>query len=152
LIVFLTFSVIVVTLVLQGLTLPPLIRALGLAGDEGSRIEEEMARRRVLKEVIAQLEEGRLNAGDDLTAAHDYDDLLHEYGDRLKELDGLSEGDRAARGGGQRAALLLSALAAERRAILRLRDEGRIGDDVWRTLENEVDLTESRAESADAEA
>src|SRR5882724_7299604 len=31
-IIFLTFSVILVTLVLQGLTLPPLIRALGLAG------------------------------------------------------------------------------------------------------------------------
>jgi monovalent cation/hydrogen antiporter len=35
LIIFLTFSVIVVTLVLQGVTLPPLIRALKLAGAAG---------------------------------------------------------------------------------------------------------------------
>ena len=46
----------------------------------------------------------------------------------------------------------MSALTAERRTILRLRDEGRISDDVWRTLEYEVDLTENRAKAADAEA
>src|SRR6266403_347203 len=44
LIIFLTFSVILVTLVLQGLTLPPLIRALGLAGATGHKSEEEAAR------------------------------------------------------------------------------------------------------------
>jgi monovalent cation/hydrogen antiporter len=149
LIVFLTFSVIVVTLVLQGLTLPPLIRALGLAGDEGSRIEEETARRLVLKEVIAKLEDGRLNAGDDVARAHEYEDLLHEYRDRLEELDGDTEGDRESRDRGSRAALVLEALTAERRSILRLRDEGRISDDVWRALEYELDLTESRVLPAD---
>ena len=149
LIVFLTFSVIVVTLVLQGLTLPPLIRALGLAGDEGSRVEEETARRLVLNEVIAQLEDGRLNAGDDVATAHDYEDLLHQYGDRLEELEVVAEGDQKARGGEQRAVLMLEALTLERRSILRLRDEGRISDDVWRTLEYEVDLSESRVRPAD---
>src|SRR3989454_6737866 len=44
LIVFLTFSVILVTLVVQGLTLPSLIRALGLAGPKGQESEEEEAR------------------------------------------------------------------------------------------------------------
>jgi len=58
LIVFLTFSVILVTLVVQGLTLPPLIRALGLAGDDEARIEEEEARRLVLQEVMSYLQEG----------------------------------------------------------------------------------------------
>jgi CPA1 family monovalent cation:H+ antiporter len=48
LIIFLTFSVILVTLVLQGLTLPPLVRALGLAGASGRNCEEEEARRIIL--------------------------------------------------------------------------------------------------------
>ncbi len=129
------------------MTLPPLIRALGLAEDEGARVEEETARRLVLQEVIAKLEEGRLNAGDDLGMAHEYEDLLHEYGDRLEELNA----DGRLGGGGHRASVILTALTAERRAILRLRDEGRISDDVWRALEYEVDLTESRAKAADAE-
>jgi CPA1 family monovalent cation:H+ antiporter len=151
LIVFLTFSVIVVTLVLQGLTLPPLIRALGLAGDEGARIEEETARRLVLQEVIAQLEEGRQSEGEDSATAHEYEDLLHEYGDRLEELEEESKLHPEARGRGPRVSLVLNALTAERRAILRLRDEGRISDDVWRTLEYEVDLTESRAKAAEVQ-
>ena len=45
LIIFLTFSLIIVTLVFQGLTLPPLIRRLGLAGTQDSFREEQEARR-----------------------------------------------------------------------------------------------------------
>lgn len=60
LIVFMTFSVILVTLVLQGLTLPPLIRALGLASD-GNRdhAEEKEARRIITSAALAHLEESR---------------------------------------------------------------------------------------------
>jgi monovalent cation/hydrogen antiporter len=47
-IIFLTFSVIFVTLVVQGLTLPPLIRRLGLAGTDGENIEEAQARSRLI--------------------------------------------------------------------------------------------------------
>jgi Na+/H+ antiporter len=148
LIVFLTFSVILVTLVLQGLTLPPLIRWLGLAGDAGARIEEEEARRLVLQEVIEQLEKGRLS-GDHATA-HAYEDLLHQYGHRLEILDESVE-DQAHEDEmghtGRLLSLARSAVETERKAILRLRDEGRISDDVLRTLEYELDLTESRANS-----
>src|SRR5258707_8488083 len=55
LIIFLTFSVILVTLVLQGLTLPPLIRALGLAGKSGRNREEDDARRQMIAAALAQL-------------------------------------------------------------------------------------------------
>ena len=58
LIVFLAFCVILVTLVLQGLTLPSLIRALGLAGATGMSAEEREARKIALEEAIAYLEEG----------------------------------------------------------------------------------------------
>src|SRR5277367_2663069 len=59
LIVFLAFCVIFVTLVLQGLTLPALIRGLGLAGTEEMDPEEIEARRIVLKSAIGYLEEER---------------------------------------------------------------------------------------------
>ncbi|HET9696377.1 MAG TPA: Na+/H+ antiporter, partial [Terriglobales bacterium] len=51
-IIFLAFSVILVTLVLQGLTLPPLIRALGLAGVGGTDEEEKEARQAILQAAL----------------------------------------------------------------------------------------------------
>src|SRR6202035_4091584 len=60
LIVFLTFSVIFVTLVLQGLTLPPLIRMLGLEGGHANDAEEEEEARRIITSTaLAHLEEAR---------------------------------------------------------------------------------------------
>src|SRR5262249_58218039 len=59
-IIFLAFSAILVTLVLQGLTLPPLIRALGLAGASASHsAEEEEARRTILTAALQHLDDLR---------------------------------------------------------------------------------------------
>ncbi|HKF25421.1 MAG TPA: Na+/H+ antiporter, partial [Candidatus Acidoferrum sp.] len=82
LIVFLTFSVILVTLVLQGLTLPPLIRALGLCGS-GSVLqgEEDEARRVITSAALAYLE--GLRGKDTAEFAVVYDDLSHRYARRL---------------------------------------------------------------------
>ena len=86
LIVFLTFSVIVVTLVFQGLTLSPLIRLLGLAGTDKSKREEQEARRMVLEATLARLEEIRR---DDPEGIGDvYDDLARHYEHRLASLGG----------------------------------------------------------------
>ena len=57
LILFLTFSIIFVTLVLQGLSLPPLIRALGLTGNNDEEEEELTARRILLRRALASLRE-----------------------------------------------------------------------------------------------
>ncbi len=144
LIVFLTFCVILVTLVLQGLTLPWMIRALGLAGESGMEREEREARRLALKEALDFLEEGR--RGKSEAYAHAYDDLIDRYEHRLAELteDESEQGAtksqvyqeliRAARG----------ALQAERKTIIRLRDEGAISDDVLRKMERVLDLEESK--------
>jgi CPA1 family monovalent cation:H+ antiporter len=144
LIVFLTFCVILVTLVLQGLTLPWMIRALGLAGESGMEREEREARRLALKEALDFLEEGR--RGKSEAYAHAYDDLIDRYEHRLAELteDESEQGAtksqvyqeliRAARG----------ALEAERNTIIRLRDEGAISDDVLRKMERVLDLEESK--------
>src|SRR5205085_11619075 len=73
-IVFLTFVVILVTLVVQGLTLAPLIRVLGLAGPDPAAREEEEARRIVLDEALAHLERARADDVPENSAV--YDDLI----------------------------------------------------------------------------
>ncbi|MEI9980652.1 MAG: Na+/H+ antiporter [Edaphobacter sp.] len=145
LIVFLAFCVILVTLVLQGLTLPALIRGLGLARFAGMDPEEKEARRIVLKSAIRYLEEGR--KGRKAPVEHLYDDLLHRYRHKLAH---VSEGtEESVDGLGEEAYSLLrtiseGALQAERRTLIGLRDRGRIGDDVLRTLERELDLAEAQ--------
>jgi monovalent cation/hydrogen antiporter len=145
LIVFLAFCVIFVTLVLQGLTLPALIRRLGLAGTAGMDPEEREARRAVLKSAIRYLEEGRRSSHGPVT--HLYDDLVHRYRHKLAH---MSTGEEESVDGlGQEAYSRLreiaeGALQAERRTLIGLRDRGRIGDDVLRTLERELDLAESQ--------
>jgi Na+/H+ antiporter len=150
LIIFFTFCVILVTLVLQGLTLPPLIRALGLVGRDEIKIEEKEARRTVLREVIAYMDAKRMEVGG--TFAHAYEDLMHQYGHRLESMGGRRAGERRSDvvTGEQMVAALRDALDTERRTIIRLRDEGKISDDVLRTLEYELDLTVSRTNSRNA--
>jgi Na+/H+ antiporter len=141
LIIFLAFSVILVTLVLQGLTLPPLIRALGLAGATGRNIEEEEARRVILETALRRLNEIRESARADF--AEVFDDLELHYRDRLAI---LTEEEADVRSAGYRRFVELSRelLQVERRTAIRLRNEGRINDDLLRQIERELDLAESR--------
>ncbi len=148
LIVFLTFSVILVTLVLQGLTLPPLIRALGLGGGSGLHTLETEARRALLEAGLHYLENRRQS---DLPAFADlYDDLAQHYQHRLAGLTGDSnDGDGSERKSYDRYLdLSRELLDTERQTALRLRDEGRIGDGVLRELEHELDLSEARLNAA----
>src|SRR6266542_344396 len=141
LIIFLAFSVILVTLVLQGLTLPPLIRALGLAGASGRNIEEEEARRVILETALRRLDEVRESARADF--AEVFDDLELHYRDRLAI---LTEEEADVRSASYRRFVELSRelIQVERRTAIRLRNEGRINDDLLRQIERELDLTESR--------
>lgn len=150
LIVFLTFSVILVTLVFQGLTLPALIRMLGLAGTSGPKCEEEEARRLVLQATIERLEEIRQN---DSSGFPDlFDDLSQHYQQRLAGVGGgVRKQDRATATRYYRYLDVSRELVdAERRAALRLRDEGRISDEILREMERELDLTETRLIAASA--
>jgi Na+/H+ antiporter len=144
LIVFLAFCVILVTLVLQGLTLPALIRRLGLAGPAGMEREEREARKIALGEAIAYLEETRTEYGEEFS--HIYDDVVDRYTHRLAAVSG-AHGEDNEHGEaiyGQLRLATEGAILAERRAMIRLRDQGRISDDVLRTIERELDLEESR--------
>ena len=144
LIVFLTFSVILVTLVFQGLTLPWVIRVLGLAETSGPRFEGQEARRLVLEAAQAHLED--MAAADPSRFAELYDDLEQHYKQRLAGLSALSQEQNKASAERYFRYLDLSRtlLDVERHTALRLRDEGRISDEALRELEHEQDLTETR--------
>lgn len=149
LIVFLAFCVILVTLVVQGLTLPTLIRMLGLAGAIGMSGEEQEARKIALEEAIGYLEDGRKQRGE--AYFHAFDDLLDRYEHRLAEVASGHEEDAHGHGPQtyrQVVEAAEGAVQAERRAIIRLRNEGRISDDVLRKMERELDLEESRYQVA----
>jgi Na+/H+ antiporter len=147
LILFLTFSVILVTLVGQGLMLPPIIRVLGLA-NAGRRerhadlIEEQQARRRALEVVITRLDQLAVER-------HLSDDIIlplrsHHRG-RLKHIDEHEVGDD---GHGKVARLYdeieLLLIAAERQEVNRLYVAGELKDEARRRIERELDLREAQ--------
>jgi len=88
-IIFLTFSVIFVTLVVQGLTLPALIRKLGVSETDGPNCEEEEARGIVLQAALNHLEEIRKADGAEFASV--YDDLARRYRLRLFLATGRSD-------------------------------------------------------------
>jgi CPA1 family monovalent cation:H+ antiporter len=171
LIIFVTFGVILVTLVGQGLTLAPLIRRLHLTSDRDGEVEEVTARH---LSALAALERLNQLAADDVEnppmvdrLRATYDERIAYYSRQLIEAAELSDGtdDRAgagSNGDGERGAgadaaeealvkacvsnegVLREALAAERRMLLKLRDDGVIGDEVMRRVQEELDLEESK--------
>jgi CPA1 family monovalent cation:H+ antiporter len=146
LIIFLAYCVILVTLVLQGMTLPWLVRVLGLANAEEGNPEETMARREMLEAALRYLEE--CNPRDDEHLSALYEDLSGHYRHRLKMVTGQGQltGDQEA--SHQRfSQIAREAVEIERRTALRLRNEGQINDETLRTLERELDLREASAES-----
>jgi CPA1 family monovalent cation:H+ antiporter len=151
LIVFLTFCVILVTLVLQGLTLAPLIRILGLAETGPLKREDREARRLVLEAAQERLED--LRRSDNSGSAEVYDELALHYKQRLASVMaspgiGRESGSALLHRYSRYVDISRALLEAERRSALRLRDQGRIGDEELRAIENELDLSETRLAAA----
>jgi monovalent cation/hydrogen antiporter len=142
--IFLTFCVIFVTLVLQGLTLPPLIRRLGLAATGGRNEEEEDARRAMIEAALAYLEHGREEA--DANSVGVYDELIRVHRRRLNALESSQGAENGSRPDEyQRWRELSRHIGAIQRAtVLHLRNENKINDEVMRKLERELDFTEAR--------
>jgi CPA1 family monovalent cation:H+ antiporter len=149
LIIFLAFSVILATLVVQGLTLPALIHALGVDDrDEHLEHEESKARLRTAEAALARLDE---LAGEDWVRDDTAERLRRSYRyrqDRFRARfdgpDGESPGYEERSWAYQR--LLREMLDAQRGALLDLRERGAIDDDVLRRVERELDLEDSRLE------
>jgi monovalent cation/hydrogen antiporter len=145
LIIFLAFSVILVTLVLQGLTLPPLIRALGLAGAPATDPEEKGARRAILEAALTHLAEAK--GKDQPEFAEIYDDLAGHYRLRLAALSedpAIAEDAISSDLYKRSIDLTREILHVKRQAAVQLRSEGRINDELLRHFERELDLDETR--------
>jgi Na+/H+ antiporter len=141
LIIFLTFCVIFSTLVLQGLTLRPLINWLGIESDGKDHRDEQRARLVLASSVIEHIEENyALTLSDevlnqiktkyeiriqrlrkDQTEQRLNDEQIHEFHRLQQEL-----------------------LHKERADLIRMRREGAISDEVLRRIEYELDLEETR--------
>lgn len=141
-IVFLTFCVIVVTLVLQGLTLPILIRALKLSAVAGPNCEEQEARRIVAEAAVNHLEGAKHKDVSEM--AEIYEHLARHYRQNLASLQPGDGNERDVSEHVRYVELSLETLRVERNTAIGLRNDGRINDEVLRRLEREFDLTESR--------
>jgi CPA1 family monovalent cation:H+ antiporter len=139
LIIFLAFSVVLGTLVLQGLTLPGLVRLVGLEEDPADELREEA--------------KARIHASE--AALERLDELVEEGFERVRgafnfrssrfraRMDDADDGQIEERSLAYQR-LMRQLLDAERAAVLALRNEGWISMDVMQRVERDLDLEESR--------
>ena len=142
-ILFYTFSLIVTSLVLQGLTMPWLIRALGFSRANEHEREERHARRQIIEEAIRHLHRRRTQGRYPAPVLRDlvalYERRLHAIPPEEPALvNGAEELSRS-----QRNELWLELLGVERDSLLKMRDEAAINDESLRSLQRELDLLES---------
>ncbi|HUE40431.1 MAG TPA: Na+/H+ antiporter [Chthoniobacterales bacterium] len=143
-ILFVTFCVILTTLVFQGLTLPIVIRRLCLGGDGSTAEEERVARLEANKAATALLEQ---LAGTGEFSQDANDRLRAEYAERIQQLQMCAEDPDECRGEvttPQYQRLQQRALDVERDTIIRLRNQQVINDDALRRIQRDLDLAEAR--------
>jgi Na+/H+ antiporter len=143
-ILFLTFCVILTTLVFQGLTLPILIRKLGVEDDGVVDNEEREARLKANEAAVEFIERKALEE-------HYPEEVMvrvrAEYCDRIAQLEACCQ--ESGNPGGEVATpiyqrLQHGALQIERQTIIALRNSQRINDDALRRIQRDLDLAEAR--------
>jgi CPA1 family monovalent cation:H+ antiporter len=134
-IVLITMVVILATLILQGLTLGPLIRWMNFAPETAHAEEEAHARREAMRDAMERLDD---LADEEWAREEDVAQLREEYRRRSRSHSELHGGNEAAVAARRR--LRSEAIRAERRALIRLRNEGAISDEVLFELESELDV------------
>jgi Na+/H+ antiporter len=147
LIVFLTFSVILATLVGQGLTLPIVIRALGLEDDGSEDREDAKARIHAAEAALARLEE---LVGEEWVREDTAERVRGSYRFRTDRFRArLDDGDDGAIENRSQdfQRLRHELLEAERRALVELRRSGAISNDVWLRVGRDLDLEDQRLDS-----
>jgi len=144
LIVFLTFGVIVATLVFQGLTLPTLIRVLDVSDDGGAEREEAKARIRTAEAALARLDELLEEGTVHPKTAERLRGSLGFRRDRFRARfdDGDDGGIEERSAAYQR--VMRDLLAAEHAALLALRNDGVIDDNVMQRVQRDLDLEAAR--------
>ncbi|MBS0319587.1 MAG: Na+/H+ antiporter [Proteobacteria bacterium] len=142
LLIFLAATTILLTLCINGLALPLLIRMLRIRGDGKAERERRLAEVAVAEAGMQAVRHGvaALATGTD---DHFARAMLAQYAARVAQLKATAaQRELHAREGRQRRALLLSAITAERNELARLRDSGTINDDVAREVETRIDHAE----------
>jgi CPA1 family monovalent cation:H+ antiporter len=144
LIVFLAFAVIVATLVLQGLSLPVLIRGLGVVDDGAADREDAKARIKAAESALARLEELVAEGSVREDTAERLRGALSFRANRFRarfddEDDGAIEERSVAY---QR--VMRELLGAEQAALVALRNSGVIDDNVMQRVQRDVDLEAAR--------
>jgi len=146
LIIFLTYAVIAATLILQGLTLPALIKVLGVEEDGSLEQRESKARllaaRAAIERIQALTEEDwvREDSADRLRRAYEF--RIRRFAARFDDED---DGAIDARSYNYQR-LLREVLEAQRAEIIRLRNQGKINDEIMHRIERDLDLEDSRLE------
>ncbi|MGZ3506911.1 MAG: Na+/H+ antiporter [Vulcanimicrobiaceae bacterium] len=146
-IIFITFCVIFATLVLQGLTLGPLIARLGISETSRRERQETELRIRALESGLARLHElePSFKSTEDWEAAGR---LLGEYEHRIDHLRGHldhdGDDDDVEEENVADHRLQREALDAERHAIMSMRGDGKIPDEIYRNIEYDLDLADLR--------
>ncbi|MEQ1625857.1 MAG: Na+/H+ antiporter [Nitrospira sp.] len=142
--ILISFAVILATLVLQGLSLTPIIRALHLEKDRGLEREEMLARERAASAAL-----GRLDGltGEDALRVEHVERLRIHYSRQVQRFAGSGpvDADCSFEAGEQYRQLRHDTLTAERLALIQLRNDGTISDEVLHRLEHELDVEALRA-------
>ena len=143
LILLVTFCVIFGTLVLQGLTLAPLVRWLGIVDDHVTEREEKLARLKANEAALAHVE-----AMESLQRARPQtiERLRSEYLDRIQQLRSEGPPEKTVRRLFSRdfEELAREALETERETVINLRNEEVINDQALRRIQRDIDLAEAR--------
>jgi Na+/H+ antiporter len=133
-VIFITFVVIFITLVVQGLTLAPVIRLLGIVGGKEEEAEERYARIASIRAGSEALERVVAERAEDVETIAE---LRKMTAHRLERLDGSPSPTAPAHLRPRQAMI-----AAEREAVVALRDRNEISDVVMRRLQQEFDHEE----------
>ncbi len=143
LVVFVTFAVVLVTVVGQGLSLPWVIRRLGVAADPREEEHEELlARLAASKAALTELE----TMADEGWAEDETLDRARQYYQQRKRRFAAQAGkieDDGSHDDSVRQRVLRRLWGAERSAVVELRNTGEISNEVMHRLERELDLEES---------
>src|SRR5947209_11281946 len=143
LILLLTFCVIFATLVLQGLTLTPLVRWLKVVDDRVTEKEERLARLKANEAALARLE--AIESSN--RARHEtVERLRSEYTDRIRQLRREVPHEESVRRlfSEDFEELAREALQTERDTVIALRNEEAINDQALRRIQRDIDLAEAR--------
>jgi len=138
-IILISFTVILATLVVQGLSLPPIIRLLQLREDGGLEQEEALARAHAATAALNRLDQV---VTENWVSLEQVEHLRLQYLQRLERLTKATLAEEPPSNSTSESVQRLQSetLLAERMTLIGLRDNGTISDEVLHRLEHELDV------------